>query len=418
MARKDEYALDYTFAPAKALSAIADAYGTPVFVYDRATLEQRHRLVCDGFSWNPGFRQFFPVCAADHPEILRILLEAGSGLLCGSGAELKLARLAGATGENLLFHSCFPGYEEWEMAIWSGATIILDHPDQLEELRRDTYGDRVLGLRLSADGCVTLSGQILARGHSKFGMLETELRKTARLAVSRGFRKLGLYMMASANVYQPGYYAALAKALLKLALLIQQETGVQVCWCNLGGGLSWDAQQAHTLDIGLEAQKVREVWQQVTQEQTPMAFYTELGRYVAMPAGILLTRVRGIKRHIWSIVGLDASVSCLPKAAASYIQYHVSALGRYKLANRETYHLVGPTPDAGDIFEGNYILPPLETGDILVFHGAGAYGQTLSNTYRGTLRCPEVLLDRDGPRLISRRGTLEDCTAFLQGNHQ
>lgn len=421
MAPKGDYVLDYTFAPKKTLEAIAEEYGTPLFVYDRDTLVTRHKQVCEAFSWNEGFRQFFPVSAMDHPSILRVLREAGSGLLCSSASELHMAALAGAKGPELLFHACFPPYQDWEMAIESGATIILDHEDQLEELSREQYGDRVLGLRFCADQNPMISGQVRTKGFSKSGMPEDELLRVAVRAAERGFQKFGLYLMASSNVFQSGYYEAVAKVLLKLVPLVQSATGGRVCWCNLGGGLCWDTRQEYTLDIYREALCVHNIWKRMSASQPgleDMALYTELGRYIAMPAGILLTRVRGIKYHDRSTVGLDASVSHLPRAAASYTHYHVSALGRYKQEDRETVHLTGPTPDGADIFEGRYILPPLEVGDILVFHGAGAYGQTLASDYRGVLRCPEVLLDKEGPRLISRRETIADRTIFLQGDHE
>lgn len=422
MAQSGEYELDYTFSSKKTLEALVEAYGTPLYVYDRATLEARHQQVCAAFSWSQGFRQFFPVRAADHPEILRVLLEAGSGLLCGSASELHMATLAGAKGKDLLFHACFPGYAEWDMAISSGATVVLDHTDQLEELRREEYGDRALGLRVCTDQKLTLPGQAPTKGYSKSGMLEDELMRTAIRAAERGFRTLGLYMMAGSHVYQQGYYEGIAKALLKLVPQIQNATGCQVVWCNLGGGFCWDHKQEYTPDIQKEARRVRNLWERLSAcqpELASLAFYTELGRYIAMPAGILLTRVRGLKHHIWTFAGVDASACFLPNADMFGVHYHASALGRYKLEGREVYHLVGPTSDGADAFGGRYVLPPLETGDILVFHGTGARCQTASNGCRAVSNCPEVLLDREGPRLISERGTLEDRATFLlQREHQ
>lgn len=128
------YVLDAVFASDALLRTLTEQYGTPLLVYDRETWLARVESLRHAFAWAPRFRQFFPVKAAANPALLRMLLEAGCGLLCGSQAELMFAMQAGECGEALLFTACFPNAQDWEAVQRAGASVILDHPAQL--LRR------------------------------------------------------------------------------------------------------------------------------------------------------------------------------------------------------------------------------------------------------------------------------------------
>lgn len=127
------YVLDAVFASDALLRTLTEQYGTPLLVYDRETWLARVESLRHAFAWAPRFRQFFPVKAAANPALLRMLLEAGCGLLCGSQAELMFAMQAGECGEALLFTACFPNAQDWEAVQRAGASVILDHPAQLAE---------------------------------------------------------------------------------------------------------------------------------------------------------------------------------------------------------------------------------------------------------------------------------------------
>ena len=140
-----------------------------------------------------------------------------------------------------------------------------------------------------------------------------------------------------------------------------------------------------------------------------MEIRTQLGRFLAAPCGLLLATVRGVKD---SWVGVDTSMADLPRACLAGVQYHVSLLGSIGLQGRSSRFLSGRSTDSLDHF-GRRLLPPVSPGDILVFHGAGAYSRSMASNYGGSLRCPEILLEDGVPRLIRRREVLEDLLPGL-----
>lgn len=396
------YALDAVFASDTLLRTLTEQYGTPLLVYDRETWLARVEALKDAFSWAPCFHQFFPVKTAANPALLRMLLEAGCGLLCSSSVELALAMQAGGYGEALLFTACFPSAQDWEAVHRAGASVILDHPAQLADA--PLVERRPLGLRLRDP-----TGGSAHRAW--FGMDPAQLLDTAIQAARQGVRSLGIHVHRS-GLYRPGDWCSGAEMVFRLAAEVQEASGLPVAWCDLGGGLLWDRKEAYTLDLQQEAEAIHKSYHKhlgsCGLDQT--GIHTQLGRFLAAPSGLLLTTVRGVKGD-W--VGVDASIADLPRASLAGVQYHASLLGADCLQGRKSCFLSGWSTDSLDHFGSRRLLPPVCPGDVLIFHGAGAYSRSMSSNYAGSLRCPEILLERGVPRLIHRRETWEDLLTGL-----
>lgn len=415
------YALDDTFCDGETLRRAAQEYGTPLLVYDRRTLEDRAAMIREAFAWQPNSKPFFPVWAADNPELLRILRQAGCGALCGNALQIRLACMAGFSGEEMLFHACYPSRRDMESALQTGATVSLDAGWQLEWISPAQYGDRVLGLRLrpQAEASVGIFGH--GKLHSKFGMPRKELLQTATRAAALGFRRLGLQLQAGSQIYAPGYLASELQELVQLAREVRQQTGITVSWLDLGGGLYWSHQGNYTLNLTQEANALREKFQTVLGEEglEHAGLLTEMGDYLAAPAGVLLTTVRTVREYLFTDVGLDMSAADLSPKLSSSPSLHISKLGCSDIRPRKTYYLFGWTMNGTCRFGGRHILPLLQPGDILLFHGVGSACRSMASNFAGNLRCPEVLLERDGTiRLIRRRETEEDFLATLQTEQQ
>lgn len=394
------YPWDQTFAGEKLLRNLAAQYGTPQLLYSREILEQRVNMLQRAFAWSRSFRQFFPVKVAGNPELLRILLRSGCGLLCSNALELGLAKRAGAREGDLLFTACFPGEADWSAAVHTGATLVLDDPEQLEHVPPER-NRRPLGLRLRAAGA---AGRPRGTGGSKFGMERQILLQTAVRVKELGFTQLGL-LLHGVNLRSPGSWADNTRELVHTALEIQALTGLQIAWCDLGGGLFWDHKGSYTLDIFQEAAKIEEQFRGLD----GIAVFTQLGRWLAAPAGVLLTEVRGVREDF---VGTDTSMADLPRAALTGAQYHISVLGNSESQGRRSCVVTGWGMDRMDGLGTRRVLPPVRKGDLLVIHGAGAYSRSMASNYGASLRCPEILLEGGVPRLIRRRETAEE---FLSG---
>ncbi|MBE6945719.1 MAG: hypothetical protein E7459_06495 [Ruminococcaceae bacterium] len=408
---------DKTFLKPKLARELALTYGTPLFVYDRKTLEAQVARVNAAFSWNPGHKTIFPVRYLHNPAVLRVLHQAGCRLLCGNAVELKLALMAGVPGEDLFFSAFFPDSASLELALSCGATIILDRGEQLEDIPLHVYGNRVLCLSVNHEQIqqsILRSKRLI---HSKLGMAEQELMHTISRAQSRGFKRFAVVMDADNIGVDIGSMSLMTKYLLYIAHKVQFELGIRLRWCQIGRNMHWpNVHEPSPVHIEKEVPLVRQKWEFFAAEEDGWAIpiFTQVGSYLTMPAGLYITRVLGIKKNSIIHVGTDGGFAHMPKGTVFGRHYHTSKVGDYRLDDRKTVHLVGRIQENIDVLTKRQCLPPLKTGDLVVLHDAGAYGRSNSSNYGGTLRCPEILLDTDGPRLISRRETFDDYIACLQ----
>lgn len=411
------FAPDKTFLKPKLARELALTYGTPLFIYDRKTLEDQVARVNAAFSWNPGHRTTFPVRYLHNPAILRILHQAGCRLLCCNAVELKLARMAGVPGEDLFFSAYFPDEESLEMALSCGATIILDRGEQLEDIPLHLYGNRVLCLRVNYEQVQRYALHTSRPTHSKLGMFEPELMRTISRAQNRGFKRFALSVDADNIVELQSPMSLMIKYLLYVAHKVQFELGIRLKWCNIGRNMLWpNAHETDPMHIEKEVPLVQKKWEFFAADDDGWAIpiFSQVGSYLTMPAGLYITRVLGSKNGDIIYVGTDGCFAHMPKGVIRGLHYHTSKVGDNRLDDRKTVHLVGRIQENADVLSKRQCLPPLRAGDLVVLHNAGAYGRSNSSNYGGTLRCPEILMDTDGPRLISRRETFDDYTACLQ----
>lgn len=408
---------DRLFLKPKLAKELAQTYGTPLFIYDRKTLENQVARVNAAFSWNPGHKTVFPVRYLHNPAVLRVLYRAGCTLLCCNAVELKLAQMAGVPGEDLLFSAYFPDAESLELALSCGATIILDRGEQLEDIPLHAYGTRVLCLSINHE---QLQEKILKSKkpiHSKLGIFEKELMQTFSRAKERGFKRLAIAIDADGMGESLGAMSLMIQYSLYIAHKVQFELGIRLKWCYIGRNMLWpNVHAANPRHIEDEVPLVQSKWETFAAEDDGwiMPIYTQVGSYLTMPAGIYLARVLGFKNNGIIHVGTDGGFTHMPKGNVHGLHYHTSKVGDCEREGRTIVHLVGRIQENADMLTKRQCLPTLRVGDLVALHNAGAYGRSESSNYGGTLRCPEILMDTDGPRLISRRETFEDYIACLQ----
>ena len=143
-----------------------------------------------------------------------------------------------------------------------------------------------------------------------------------------------------------------------------------------------------------------------------VAVYTELGRYLLGAAGALVTRVIHIKRGQRNFAGVDASAADLMRPMMYGAYHHITVAGKEGAVQREPWDVVGAVCETTDRFAENRALPPLQVGDVLLIHDAGAHGHSMGYNYGGRLRCAEYLLREDGSmEMIRRAETTADYLA-------
>lgn len=397
---------DPTFVSPDRLKALASQLGTPFYLYDQSGIEAACRRVQSAFSWNPGFRQFFPVKAAPTAGLLKLLRSLGQGVICSSAAELILCRNCGFTPDEILFLPNFPREEDLNTAKEIGCMPVLDGAELADRFAaKGLLGDTV-GLRITPRETFRFGLTEVPTDSIKFGVPEDQLLDTVSHLKELGVQKIGLHAYLSGNTLEPDYYPALAKLLCRLAQSVS--TVLPVSYLNLSGGIGIGYRPGEkTPDLVAIGEAVHQVFRECYPEGSAPALYTELGRYVTGPHGILVTSVTQIKHAARNYAGVDASASDLMRPMMYGAYHHISVVG--KEGPRTPWDVVGAVCENTDKFAQKRMLPELQEGDLLVIHDAGAHGHSMGYNYGGRLRCGEYLWTKEEIAvLLRRKETTED----------
>lgn len=408
---------DLVFLPGQRIRELSQELGTPFYLYSQAEIEKACRELQAAFSWNPGYRQFFPVKATPTPAILRLLRRQSQGVVCSSAAELELCERCGFLPEEILFMPNYPTDADLDRAAELGCGVILDGPGLLEKLEARGMLQKTMGLRINPGGVFRFGTAEVRLEGVKFGFTPEAARDCALELKKKGVAAIGIHSYLAGNTLESDYYPEAARCLLELAMQLNRETGLEIAYINLSGGLGIPYRpEEQPLNLSAIGEQVHQVFLEYC-VGTPLehtALYTELGRYVTGPAGILVTRVTHIRQGFRRFAGTDASASNLMRPMMYDAYHHITVAGMEGATDRENWDVVGTVCENTDKFAENRALPRLQEGDVLVIHDVGAHGHSMGYQYGGRLRCAEYLLRQDGGvELIRRAETTADYLSTM-----
>ncbi len=406
------------------LEAICKEYPTPFHLYDEAGIRTTARAVNRAFSWNPGFREYFAVKATPTPGILKILKEEGCGVDCSSLTELMMSDRCGFAGEQIMFSSNDTPAEEFELAARLGATINLDDFTHIAFLEKTIgYIPETISCRFNPGGVFQLGEseegfQVMdSPGDAKYGFTRDQLFEGFRILKAKGAKRFGLHAFLASNTISNDYYPALAGQLFQLAVELERETGADICFINLSGGVGvpYRPEQPEN-DIAAIGEGVRRKFEEilVPAGMGDVAIYTEMGRYMLAPHGLLATRVIHEKHTYKEYIGVDACAANLMRPAMYGAYHHITVMGKEDQPLDHKYDVVGSLCENNDKFAVDRMLPRIDIGDLMVIHDTGAHGFSMGYNYNGRLRSAELLLKQDGSvELMRRAETPDDYFATL-----
>ncbi len=388
---------------------IAQEYGTPYYIYDEAGLRAKARDVVSAFAWNDGFVEYFAVKAEPNPYIMSIFREYGIGADCSSMTELHLADAVGYSGHEIMFSSNNTPAEEFAQAERLGAIINLDDITHIELVHRTLgYMPKTMSCRYNPGGVFTMSNEIMDNpGESKYGMTPQQIVQAISRMKELGVEHFGIHAFLASNTKTNDYYGTLAGILFAEALRIRQETGVQIEFINLSGGVGIDyhpddvANDIYAVSAGVK-QRYDEIL--VPAGMGDVRLCAEMGRFMTGPHGALVTKVTHEKHIYKEYLGCDACAVNLMRPAMYGAYHHITVLGREDDACDCTYDVVGSLCENNDKFAIDRKMPRTQIGDLLFIHDAGAHGFSMGYSYNGKLKCPELLLREDGSVQMIRRG--------------
>ncbi len=407
-------------------AALAEAYGTPLYVYSTATLLRHYQQVAEAFAeLSPTI--CYSIKSNGNLHVCRLLAGEGCGFDVTSGGELYRALAAGGEPEKIIFAGVGKTDEEIAYALETGiAAFNLESEAEIENV------DRLAGeMGKSAVGALRVNPDVDPKTHvytttgkkeTKFGVdLERAERVFEQYRGLKHLRLAGLHMHLGSPIYTVEPYVEATKRINDTIDRLRAR-GHEIEWFDIGGGFGVDYEHP---------EQALPVWA-FAEALVPLLrgrgykVAIEPGRYIAGNAGILLARVLyrktgGAKKFVIT----DAAMNDLIRPAL-YGSFHFIWPARQgagvaepfardrnlHVPGGETVDVVGPICESGDFLAKDRILPPVARGDLLAIFTAGAYGFAMSSNYNNRPRAAEVLVDGGRHRLIRRRETHEDLVAL------
>ena len=382
-------------------------YPTPFHIYDEAGIRRNARELYKAFSWNKGYREYFAVKATPNPYILKILKEEGCGVDCSSLTELMMSECCGFSGSDIMFSSNVTPKEDMRKAHELGAFINLDDFTHIEFLENLCGLPETVFCRFNPGGHFELENKIMDDpGDAKYGFTREQLFEGFKILKAKGVKYFGIHAFLASNTVTNNYYPKLARILFELAVELKKETGADIRYINLSGGVGVsylpDVPQNDIFAIGEGVHKAfDEVL--VPAGMGNVAIFTELGRYMLAPYGHLVTKCIHQKHIYKEYIGCDACACNLMRPAMYGSYHHITVLGKENAPCDHKYDVTGGLCENNDKFAIDRMLPEIEIGDILVIHDTGAHGFSMGYNYNGKLRSAEILLKEDGSTQLIRR---------------
>ncbi|PRT62928.1 diaminopimelate decarboxylase [Streptococcus anginosus] len=407
------------FLSREKLAEITTQFPTPFHLYDEKGIRETARALQKAFSWNQGFKEYFAVKATPNPTILKILKEEGCGVDCASYVELLMSQKVGFSGNDMMFSSNDTPAEEIQFARELGATINLDAYEDVAFLQEVASIPEIISCRYNPGGVFELGTDIMdSPEEAKFGMTKEQLIQAFKDLKNLGVKKFGIHALLASNTVTNDYYPELARQLFELAVEVVAETNVDLDFINLSGGVGVPYRpEEKANDILAIGQGVRRVYEEIL---TPVGLgkvkiFTELGRFMLAPHGLLVTKVLHKKKTYRTYIGVDASAVNLLRPAMYGAYHHITNMD-HPDGPTEIVDVVGSLCENNDKFGIQRELPITNIGDTLVIHDTGAHGFSMGHQYNAKLRSAEILLEEDGGvRMIRRAEIPEDYFATLYG---
>ena len=407
------------FVTKEQLDEITAKFPTPYHLYDEKGIRDNAKAVKEAFAWNKGYREYFAVKACPNPTLIQIMKEYGCGCDCSSMTELMLSKAMGCKGADIMFSSNATPAEEYQYAAKLGAIINLDDITHIDFLEKAIgYIPETISCRYNPGGLFKISNDIMDNpGDAKYGMTTEQLFEAFKILKAKGAKKFGIHAFLASNTVTNEYYPMLAKVLFEVAVKLEKETGADIEFINLSGGVGIPYKpDQEPNDIRVIGEGVRKVYEEVLVPagMGDVALYTEMGRFMTGPYGCLVTKAIHEKHTYKEYIGCDACAVNLMRPAMYGAYHHITVMGKEDAPCDHVYDVVGSLCENNDKFAVDRSLPKIEMGDILFIHDTGAHGYAMGYNYNGKLKSAEILLKEDGSfEMIRRAETPRDYFATL-----
>jgi diaminopimelate decarboxylase len=394
------------------LPAIADAVGTPVYVYSSATLVRHAAVLRAALEGLDDPLIAYAVKANPNAAVLATLAAEGLGADVVSGGEYRRAVAAGAEPGRIVFSGVGKTAEEMRLALAGGLFQFnlesLSEAEMLSEVAVEMGRTAQVAFRINPDVAAGTHAKITTgTADNKFGIPIAEAPAAyARVAALPGLQIQGVAVHIGSQLTS---LDPLEAAFRKVGALIDalRREGHAISVADLGGGLGvpYDAGQASPPspeDYGAMVRRVVAGW--------GVRLVFEPGRLIAGNAGVLLTRVIRVKPGVTHpFLILDAGMNDLLRPTLYDAWHGIEAVA--PRGGRTVANVVGPVCETGDTFAMGREMDAVEAGDLVVFRTAGAYAAAMASTYNSRPLTPEVMVKGGNWAVVRPRMDIESLIA-------
>ncbi len=386
------------------LLAVANEFGTPVYVYHAEKIAQQFHKLQEAFKGHP--TKFFYACKAlTNINILKYLKSLGANLDCVSINEVMLGIKAGFEPKQILFTPNCVDFNEILQAKELGVNLNIDNISILEQFG-NTFGN-------SYPVCIRINPHIEAGGNykistghidSKFGISIHQLRHIERVVKTTGLWVQGLHMHTGSEIKDVNVFMETLEIMFELARHFKQ-----LEFIDLGSGFKVPYKEGDPeTDVYTLGQKLTEALKEFEQEYDhKLEVWFEPGKYLVSECGSFLVSTNIIKQTTATVfVGVNSGFNHLIRPMFYDSYHHITNLSNPTGAER-IYTVVGNICET-DTFAWDRVLNEVREGDIIQFHNAGAYGFEMSSNFNSRLRPAEVMIKDGHAVLIRERDEFKD----------
>jgi diaminopimelate decarboxylase len=392
---------------------IAEKFDTPLYVISENRIRENYRRLHDALFHNyKRIRVYYAAKANSNLSVLKILESEGANLDAVSPGEVFMALTTGFQPERILFTGTSVRNDELRFLADSNVTVNVDSLSQLDRLLKMMVPN-VLSVRVNPeigaghhDYCIT------AGKSTKFGLWENDALEAYKKAKKAGVERFGIHMHVGSGILDVDPFVLALDNLLSVAKKVHDKVGIGFEFVDMGGGLGVPYNpEDEELNLTIFSDEVLSLFKSRIDKHDlgkPL-FCVEPGRYLVCDAGILLTTVNTVKGTPFKkFVGVDAGFNTLARPTMYGSYHHILVANKLGSPEKETFDVVGPVCESGDVLARDRRLPKIQEGDLLAVLNAGAYGSAMSSQYNARPRAAEVLVKDGECTLVREREQLDD----------
>lgn len=386
------------------LLAVAEEFGSPVYVYDAAKIQSQYQRLTNAFSKVERLRINYAVKALSNLSVLKLLKQMDSGLDTVSIQEVQLGLHAGFSPDKIIYTPNGVSLDEIEEVARLGVQINIDNLSILEQ-----FGTK----HPQTPVCIRINPHVMAGGNSnisvghidsKFGISVHQLPHVLRIVENTNMHINGIHMHTGSDILDIEVFLYASEILFDAAKNFKT-----LDFIDFGSGFKVPYKkgdiETNIEELGKKLSKRFNAFEKEYGRELTLTF--EPGKFLVSEAGYFLAKVNVVKQTTSTVfAGIDSGFNHLIRPMLYGSEHQIENISHPKGKER-FYTVVGYICET-DTFASNRRITEIKEGDILCFRNAGAYCFTMASNYNSRYKPAEVLWMNDKAHLITKRETFED----------